>query len=652
MLSLGSHSFDPDAWCHGHVVNYTSRVDDPGHFNFCPVPEKGFDALAYMSVALLVAAVLQGKLSALLVLIAGGVLQGVAYQFNLGFLGNAINLWLGIEPAELFLYGFLPPLLMDSTTHIEMFMFRKVALKVMVFAFLVVLSTTALMVPLMLYGFGLAALWNWAQAALFVSIIASTDAVTVNALLKSGGGPEEMVVMMEGESLFNDASSMVLFTIFFELVKRAQVTGTAGPVMEQLPVIGGKVLWLASGGAVVGYALGYITRKTVVWMQSRGCKPAQEVAIIVAMGYGAFYLGQAVLDVSGVIAVVVFGLYGSKTGKWEISTKALDGGAFSGFMESLSFGINGIVFFYAGSSAVNFMIRSIDVLMDHGLWWNVALMVFIYIAMFVGRFLCIAFYNMFFALVGEALPWNVMFFATIGGLRGALSLIMAQVVIQEKARQNEESGQSEEMQIDIVTAQMVLWSAGFVLMTLLINAPLMPWFMAITGLTKVSDASNIVRSKAKRALLRFTDTAIQDLRNDEDEMLRGVDWNQVRQYTDMSAALAFFGVEENPKHDDSLDQSAASSGSFIKTVMRGVSTAKRPPAGAEQLLREPLLAPGPDVEAGPRVVATRAARSPTAKPWATSSAASCHWSTRSSASKARPSRPAARLPPRRTQMPQ
>lgn len=101
-----------------------------------------------MAVALLVGSVMQGKMAALWVLIAGmvtisktirarqparstgGVLQAVALNFNLGPMGNAINLWLGVEPAELFLFGFLPPLLLESSLNIEFFLFRKVLPKV------------------------------------------------------------------------------------------------------------------------------------------------------------------------------------------------------------------------------------------------------------------------------------------------------------------------------------------------------------------------------------------------------------------------------------------------------------------------------------------------------------------------------------------
>ncbi len=47
------------------------------------------------------------------------------------------------------------------------------------------------------------------DVALFGTMLASTDAVAVSAILKSGGAPEMLSVVLEGESLFNDATSIV-----------------------------------------------------------------------------------------------------------------------------------------------------------------------------------------------------------------------------------------------------------------------------------------------------------------------------------------------------------------------------------------------------------------------------------------------------------
>lgn len=50
------------------------------------------------------------------------------------------------------------------------------------------------------------------QGAVLAAMLAPTDAVAVTAILKAGGGPEAMVVIMEGEALLNDASAVTLYT--------------------------------------------------------------------------------------------------------------------------------------------------------------------------------------------------------------------------------------------------------------------------------------------------------------------------------------------------------------------------------------------------------------------------------------------------------
>ena len=90
------------------------------------MPKSGFDTLLFAGGALLVACFASSRLSALWVLFAGAALQVAAFQYNLGHLGNALSLWLGITPADVFLYVFLPPLLMYDAARIDYFLLRKV----------------------------------------------------------------------------------------------------------------------------------------------------------------------------------------------------------------------------------------------------------------------------------------------------------------------------------------------------------------------------------------------------------------------------------------------------------------------------------------------------------------------------------------------
>jgi hypothetical protein len=65
--------------------------------------------------------------------------------------------------------------------------------------------------------------------------------------------------------------------------------------------------------------------------------------------------------VSGVIAVVVFGLYGSATGKWHMSPRVVESGSFDIFWDTVCFAFNSLVFFFAGASSINFFWRSSQV---------------------------------------------------------------------------------------------------------------------------------------------------------------------------------------------------------------------------------------------------------------------------------------------------
>lgn len=69
--------------------------------------------------------------------------------------------------------------------------------------------------------------------------------------------------------------------------------------------------------------------------------------------------------------------------------------------------------------------------------------------------------------------------------------------------------------------QITLWTAGIVVLTLLVNAPLMPVLLKWTGLAKVSPVKRRIRAKAARALQRYAVQALQELQADQDEMLRG-----------------------------------------------------------------------------------------------------------------------------------
>lgn len=73
----------------------------------------------------------------------------------------------------------------------------------------------------------------------------------------------------------------------------------------------------------------------------------------------------------------------------------------------------------------------------------------------------------------------------------------------------------------MVKSELVFWTAGFVLLTLLINAPLLPWVLRVTGLSAIPEKQLARRRRAVAALADHTASAIEQLRAEEEEMLTG-----------------------------------------------------------------------------------------------------------------------------------
>ena len=300
-----------EGYCLSQNVTYHHRVDNPDSFNSCSVPLKGADAFLFASLALVLGSACTGKLSLVFVLIIGrhparapplprayrscglggrappspsrapppprcaGCLFGIAnYEANLLQLSNAISLWLGIQPPDIFFYAFLPPLLVDAALRLDFYIFKKIWVHIVVVAYVMVIINAAILTPFILSALGFANRgWDWVHGAIFASMLAPTDAVAVTAMLKAGapgrpgeacawsgarrrrcgwagrsrhltgrlccsprfagGGPEGMVVFMEGEALLNDASAVTLYIIFMGIME-SYPPGTVLPTVTSL----------------------------------------------------------------------------------------------------------------------------------------------------------------------------------------------------------------------------------------------------------------------------------------------------------------------------------------------------------------------------------------------------------------------------------
>jgi len=192
---------------------------------------------------------------------------------------------------DLVLVLFLPPLLIDGAWVAEIARFRRHFFGILSLAIGAVLFTTVVVAWVAHWLFPAL---PWAACAALGAIVAPPDAVSARALLGRVKLPRRLSTLLEGESLLNDATGLVLF--------RFAVAAAMGGAFHPEAAIGQFVV-LAIGGAIVGLLIGR------VWI-AMARRLHDELTLIVSfalVGWLTYLAGEA-LHVSGVIACVTAGL--------------------------------------------------------------------------------------------------------------------------------------------------------------------------------------------------------------------------------------------------------------------------------------------------------------------------------------------------------
>lgn len=186
----------------------------------------------------------------------------------------------------------LPPLLIAAATDVALPELRKVAWQVGVLAVGLVAATAVAIA----FAFHAVAPQVGLRPAFVVgAALASTDPVAVAALARRLQLPPRVLALVQGESLLNDATSLVLFTV------AVSVTVSTGPVDLGSAVL--QFVRLGFGGAAVGG----VAAAMVVALHRRATEPVVDLAVAVVTPYAVYVAAQA-LGCSGVTAVVVCGL--------------------------------------------------------------------------------------------------------------------------------------------------------------------------------------------------------------------------------------------------------------------------------------------------------------------------------------------------------
>ena len=192
---------------------------------------------------------------------------------------------------ELVLFLFLPALIFESAFNMNARQLVKDLAPILILAILALLISTAIIGAGLKLTLGI----DLGLALLFGALISATDPVAVIALFKELGAPERLTILVEGESLLNDATAIVLFTIILGLL----VSGGFGWTDAGFAVY--EFFRVFFGGILVGAVIGFIISELLHRLFT-GLSAFMIMSIVVA--YASFVIAEHLLHVSGVMAVV------------------------------------------------------------------------------------------------------------------------------------------------------------------------------------------------------------------------------------------------------------------------------------------------------------------------------------------------------------
>jgi CPA1 family monovalent cation:H+ antiporter len=343
-----------------------------------------------------------------LLLVASGVAMAakwvrVPYTLMLVMVGLVISPMhflptVHISP-ELILLIFLPALLFEAAWNLKIDHLRENLVPILTLAILGVGVAVGVIGLILHFGIGL----DWPPALLFGAMISATDPVSVLALFKKLGLPPRLTTIVEGESLFNDGTAVVVFRIILGIaVGTTQLSGS-GLFVHSVRELSVVIL----GGVAVGAIIGLVTSTLTSYFDDH----LLEITLTTIAAYGSFLIAEG-LHVSPVIAVLIAGLvlgnFGRQRGMSPTTQVAVNS-----FWEYAAFVVNSLVFLLIGLEI------QLSMLVENliSISWAV-------VAMLAARAAAVYGLSPLSNRWSEALSFRWQHVLFWGGLRGSLSIAL------------------------------------------------------------------------------------------------------------------------------------------------------------------------------------------------------------------------------------
>jgi CPA1 family monovalent cation:H+ antiporter len=393
---------------------------------------------------------------------------------------------------ELILALFVPPLVFEAAFHLNLAELRRNLPAILLMAVPGVILTTFIVGGMLILGLKL----SLPIALVFGALISATDPVSVVALFRTLGVPKRLSVLIEGESLFNDGTAIVLFSLMITIFLTGQFN-----MVDSVA----DFFVISIGGILVGLVLGWLIAQFI----SRVDNYLIETTLTTVLAFGSYLVAER-LGFSGVLAVVVAGLVNGNISPQGMSPTSRI--VIFNFWEYVAFLANSLVFLLIGLQVnINAMLAS---------WLPILWAI---LAVLVARFIVVYGLSLLVKQAAEPIPIKWQHILNWGGLRGAISLALVLSLPLAMGAERD---------------MLRVMAYGVVLFTLIVQSttmrPLIRWLKIITR----SDAQvEYEMQHARLTALRSADTRLDRMHSEG--LLSSHTWEKLKSFINgQASALA------------------------------------------------------------------------------------------------------------------
>ncbi len=244
---------------------------------------------------------------------------------------------------DIILYIILPTLIFDAAINIDSRLLVKNLLPVSA------LAIPGLIISTLIIGF-LMCKWTplgLGVAMLFGALISATDPVAVIALFNEIGAPKRLTMLVDGESLFNDATAIVAFNIVMAMI----VSGVTMNFVT-LSQAAFNFIYVFVGGVIVGVIIGFILTRIINMAKD---EPLVQIALSTVTAYASFLIADHYFEVSGVMSTLGAGIVVSWYGSTRFTKEAKE--YLKQYWEYAAFAANSFIFLMLGMTEWELLIR-------------------------------------------------------------------------------------------------------------------------------------------------------------------------------------------------------------------------------------------------------------------------------------------------------